>query len=270
MEFKEINFENLESVKKKCITFARDGNTVVKPYKTLYSIEQITHNPTHKTVYVEVIPDDELEFRLWDDYGKITYSIGRVNKGCTLERFAEQIEAYGIGTEAFLKRLKHAEEEGYYINLVEIQTLVIIGETELSEHYAEYRERKIRKREEEELKGQMNQETQKKVEEEKRLEEINKQIHDTEYKIFRRDDVKNININGTSIINILMQKYGIRIPIKTQGWINLKLAKIVFGGGEISYEFYGKSQRDNSTVFRKYLVELEKKINNELALQCEE
>ena len=41
---------------------------------------------------------------------------------------------------------------------------------------------------------------------------------------------------------------------------------IVFNGGKISYKFYGKSQRDNSTVFRKYLVELENAINDELAL----
>lgn len=39
MELNEINFEALQPVRKKCITFAKDGNTVVKPYKTLYNFE---------------------------------------------------------------------------------------------------------------------------------------------------------------------------------------------------------------------------------------
>lgn len=63
-----------------------------------------------------------------------------------------------------------------------------------------------------------------------------------------------------------MEKYGIKVPLRTQGWINSKLAMIIFNNGEISYKFYGKSQRDNSTVFIKYLVELENAINEELAL----
>jgi len=41
---------------------------------------------------------------------------------------------------------------------------------------------------------------------------------------------------------------------------------IVFNGGKISYKFYGKTQKDNSTVFYNYLIRLETAINEELDL----
>ena len=103
-------------------------------------------------------------------------------------------------------------------------------------------------------------------EETKRLAEMEKIITDAENKIFHQEDFKNTEVDGKSVINQLMGKYGIKVPLRTQGWINSKLAMIVFKNGEISYRFYGKSQRDNSTVFRKYLVELKDAIDLELAL----
>lgn len=266
MEFKDINFDSLESTRKRCITFAKDGNTVVKPYKALYCVEQITHNPEHKTLYVEVLPDNDSDVRLWNDYGKIAYSIGRIQKECTLEKFTEQIKSYGIGVDGFLKRLEYAKEAGHYINLVDIETVFLIGKIELARRYAEYRELKVKENEEKYLKEQKEREVKDKAEEEKRLEEINKQIEDTEYKIFHQEKVKNTDIDGKSVINLLMQKHGIKVPLRTQGWINSKLAMIVFDHGEISYKFFGKSQRDNSTVFKKYLVELEKAINQTFTL----
>ena len=79
--------------------------------------------------------------------------------------------------------------------------------------------------------------------------------------------MENEEVDGVSVINVLMRKHGINVPLRTQGWINSKLAKIIFNkDGKISYKFYGKSQRDNSTVFKKYLVELETAINDALAI----
>ena len=59
MELKNVNFESLETVRRKCITFAKDGNTIVKPYKTLYNVEQITGKAEHKTLYFEVVEGKE-------------------------------------------------------------------------------------------------------------------------------------------------------------------------------------------------------------------
>ena len=74
MELREVNFEALQPVRKKCITFAKSGK-VVKPYKTLYNLEQITNNPTHKNLYIEVKELKGLskgtEYRLFDDLGGI-------------------------------------------------------------------------------------------------------------------------------------------------------------------------------------------------------
>ena len=103
-------------------------------------------------------------------------------------------------------------------------------------------------------------------EEEKRITEIEKTISEAENNIFHQKEFKNTKVDGKSVINMLMEKYGIKVPLRTQGWINSKLTMIVFNGGKISYKFYGKSKRDNSTVFRRYLVELEEAINEELAV----
>ena len=122
------------------------------------------------------------------------------------------------------------------------------------------------KRKEEEIQRIAERQAMEREEEEKRLAEVQKALSDAEYKIFRQEELHNEEIEETTIINALMKKYGINVPLRTQGWINSKLAMIVFKDGKISYKYYGKSQRDNSTVFKKYLVELENAINEALAI----
>ena len=95
MEFREISFDSLESVRKQCVTFAKDGNTVVKPYKTLYNMEQITHDPAHNNLYVEVVKGknswEEDSYCLFEDLGKICNKVDWIHRWCTLEEFTEKI-----------------------------------------------------------------------------------------------------------------------------------------------------------------------------------
>ena len=96
------------------------------------------------------------------------------------------------------------------------------------------------------------------------------QIEKAEQAIINKQKVDNINItiynskydsNTTSLILYLMKKYNIKVPIKTQGWINNALANIKpdeYSNG-YTYEYYTSSA--NSTVFRKYLNELVDKVN---------
>lgn len=270
-ELQNINFEELESVRRQCITFAKDGNTIVKPYKTLYNVEQLTGNAEHKTLYFEVVKGKETweedSYCLFEDLGKICSKVDWIPKYWTLEEFTEKIENWGyLGKEGLLKRLKESEENGWYINLLDIQLCIILDKLELAKHYAEYRENRIKVREEKEAKERADRETMERIAEEKHKAEMQKIIDNIEGKIFSQVEVDNEEVNGVSVINLLMRKYGIKVPLRTQGWINTKLAKIVFNDGKISYKFYGKSQRDNSTVFKKYLIELESAINDALAI----
>ena len=270
MIIREINFGAMESVRKKCITFAKDGNTVVKPYKTLYSLENITHDAVHKNLYLEVVKDREWEethYQIWEDIQVICISQGWVQGFLGISEFSGKTLEYPyLGIDGFYKKLEEAERNGWYVNKVDIEVCALLGNIDLAKHYSEYREHQIAKKEEKRQMEIAERERKEREEETKRLAEMEKIITDAENKIFHQEDFKNTEVDGKSVLNQLMGTEGIKVPLRTQGWINSKLAMIVFKNGEISYRFYGKSQRDNSTVFRKYLVELKDAIDLELAL----
>ena len=260
MKIREINFETMESVRKKCITFAKDGNAVIKRYKMLYSLENITHNTLHQNLYLEVIKGKEWEethYQIWEDFQVICISQGWAQGFYDIKEFSEKIADYPyLSIDGFYKKLEEAERNSWYINKIDIEVCALLGNIDLAKHYSEYRERQIAEKEAKLQAEAAERERRKREEEEKRLSEIEKNIIDAENKIFHQEELKNTEVDGKSVINKLMEKYGIKVPLRTQGWINSKLAMIVFNGGNISYKFYGKSQKDNSTVFRKYLVEL--------------
>jgi len=72
--------------------------------------------------------------------------------------------------------------------------------------------------------------------------------------IRKHEPFDNEQIDGNTVVLHLMKKYCINVPLRTQGWINNALAKIVFHEDKISYMYYSSSK--NSTVFRQYLQEL--------------
>lgn len=270
MKVREITFDTMESVRKKCIAFAKDGNTVVKPYRTLYRLEDITHDMVHKNLYLEVVKGREWEethYQLWEDFQVICISQGWIHGFMEIAEFISKLAEYlYFGINGFYKRLEESEQNSYYINKVDIEVCALLGNIELAKHYSEYREKRIASQESKRQAENTECERKKREEEEKRLAEIEKTIANTEENIFYQKDFKNIEVDGKSIINKLMEKYKINVPLRTRGWINAKLTMIIFKDGKISYKFYGKSQRDNSKVFIKYLIELENAINEELAL----
>ena len=221
---REIKFDALEPVRRKCITFAKDGNTIVKPYRTLYSLENIAHNAAHKNLYLEVVTSREWEethYQIWEDFQVICISQGWAQGFLDINEFAEKILEYPyLGIEGFYKRLEEAEENSWYINKVDIEVCTLLGNIDLAKRYAEYRERKIAAKEVKRQEEAAERERKEKEEEEKWLAEIENIITDAEYKIFHQEDFKNIEVDGKSVINKLMKKYGIKVPLRTQGWIN--------------------------------------------------
>ncbi len=263
MEIKDINFDILESARKKCITFAKDGNTVVKPYKILYNVEQITHNTEHRNLYFEVVKGKESweqdSYCLWDDLGKICAKVDLIRGYWTLENFIEALHKYKyFGADGFFKRLKALEENGYHINKADIEICTILGEIELAKHYAEYREERIRKQEEKRQAEIAESKAKEREKEEKHNAEVQKIVTDAENTIRTQGTLYNKRFEGKTIVLYLLKKYGINVPIKTQGWVNNALAKVWFLDGKIIYSYY-KSSKD-STVFYRYLKELEEKI----------
>lgn len=263
MEIRNINFDILESTKKKCITFAKDGNTVVKPYKTLYNMEQIIHNAEHNNLYLEVVKGkeswEEDSFCLWDDLENFCIKVDWIPRFWTLEEFEEKLHNWKyFGVDGFFKRLKVSEENGYHINKADIEMCAALGNMELAKHYAEYREERIRRQEEKRQEEIAKCKAKEREKEEKHNAEVQKIVADAENTIRIQGTLYNEEFEGKTIVLYLLKKYGINMPIKTQGWVNNALAKVWFRDGEITYSYY-KSSR-NSTVFYGYLKELEEKI----------
>lgn len=272
MKIKEINFDTMESIRKKCITFAKDGNTVVRPYRTLYNVENITHDTTHKNLYFEVVKGreswEETHYQVWEDLQVICISQGWVQGFLDISEFSKKILGYPyLGIDGFYKKLEETERNGRYINKIDIEVCALLGNIDLVMHYSEYRGNQIAEKETKRQAEAAERERKEREEEEKRLAEIERTISEVENNIFHQKEFKNTKVDEKSVINMLMEKYGIKVPLRTQGWINSKLAMIIFDdNGDISYKFYGKSQRENSTVFRKYLKDLKEVIDLELLL----
>lgn len=64
------------------------------------------------------------------------------------------------------------------------------------------------------------------------------------------------------MINYLMQRYGIEVPLRTQGWINAKLAEITVQDGGCSLRFYKSKNCKCSQKFFTYMNLLIGKIQN--------
>lgn len=262
MEIREINFEELQSVRKKCITFAKDGNKIVKPYKTLYSLEQITHDQSHKNLYIEVIKGQyRNDYLLFDDLEIICIPADRIPDLLTIEEISDRLSKYNyFGTDGFFRRLEMLEANHQHISMLHIEICKMLGKSDLAEHYAEYRTKRIEQQNARIEQARLEREAQKKEEEKRKVEEIENKIHDVLESFQKHTKVQNFDVDGKSVILYLMKKYGINIPLRTQGWINKALVYVDWNyNGKITYGYY-KSSRD-SKVFWEYLQELERKIS---------
>jgi hypothetical protein len=82
-------------------------------------------------------------------------------------------------------------------------------------------------------------------------EEYEKALKMAEQAILAKREVKNVEIQGKSILMQLFRKHGIKVPLKTQGWIIGSLHDIYYleDENQWSYRYHG----NESTVFCDYL-----------------
>lgn len=257
MKIGEVNFDKMEYVRKKCITYAKDGNTLIKPYKTLYSIEKLMHNEKYHNLYIEILKGKEKTlYQLWEDIQVICIGQGYFSGEMEIDTLTEKLNHYPyLGVNGFYKRLEELEQEGHVISRLFIEVCILLGNNELARHYTECRKKRIQAEEEEEM---AEYEAREKAEEEEHRKRLEKAIRDAENTIRLKRTLYNDKFEGKTIVLYLLQKYGVKVPLKTQGWVNSALAQIYFRDGEITYMYYTSSR--DSTVFRKYLKELEEKI----------
>lgn len=136
-----------------------------------------------------------------------------------------------LGIDGFYKKLEEAEWNGWYINKVDIEVCALLGNIDFVKHYSEYREQQIAEKEAKRQTEAAEREAKEREEEEKRLAEIERTISEAVNNIFHQKEFKNVKVDGKSVINKLMEKYEIKDPFSTQGWINIKLVMITFKDG---------------------------------------
>lgn len=266
MELYNFDFSKLETVKKRCIVYAKDGNTVVKHWKELYPVESITQHPEFKGLYLEIVKNDyNTDYRFYNDLGKDLILYDWISGWKDVEKeVIEQLVQYlpYIGLDGFKKYLEYMEFNNVWVNNSHIKALFDCKENELAKHYTEYHAMQLKARNEKEM--LRREECRKKKEEEEKVRQqvIAQQISSAERKFKNREELENEDCDGTGIILCLMRKYGIKPPLKTQGWLNNTLAFVKwYENGEIYYSYYKKKGCNGSQTAFKYLKELENSIN---------
>ena len=265
MMIKDFDFTSLHAMRKQCWTYKLDGNTPIKKGKNLYPLEVILNDDTFKGFFVEIVRRkyDDLFFRLWNDLGNSCVKDNGIHPCAEIERLKEEMQGWQsyVGIEGFKRSLREMSEKHNWINNACIMALADNGESELAVRYQEYHDRLAAEREEKSAKEQEEAARKEQEKERKRQEEITTKLNQATQNIKDRKNFKNELIDGKSIVLCLMDKYGIKVPIKTQGWFNAKLAFVKWIDGEITYSYYKTKGTNGSQTAFKYLRMLENAVN---------
>ena len=266
MIIKDFDSTSIKAVRKQCWTYKADGNTPIKKGKNLYPLEMITKCDDLKGFFVEIIQRkyDNPFYQLWNDLGNSCVKDASIQPWTEIEQMVEIMKEtwlYYIGLNGFKHTLQEMEEKGRWINNACIMALADNREFELAKHYQEYHDKLVAEREEAYRQQHEEAERREREREQKRQEEITAQLNQAEQKIREKKDLKNDLIDGRSIVLCLMDRYGIKVPIKTQGWFNQKLAFVKWIDGKITYSYYRTKGTNGSQTAFKYLNMLENAVN---------
>ena len=265
MMIKDFDFTSIRAMRKQCWTYKSDGNTPIKKGKNLYPLEDILNDNTFKGFFVEIVRRkyDDPFFQLWNDLGNSCVKDNGIHPCAEIERLKEEMQGWQsyVGIGGFKRSLCEMSEKHNWINNACIMALADNGELELARHYQEYHDRLAAEREEESRRQNEEAEQRERERDRKRQEEIVTQLDRAEQNIRERKDLKNEMIDGKSIVLCLMDRYGIKVPIKTQGWFNQKLAFVKWIDGEITYSYYKTKGTNGSQTAFKYLSMLEEAVN---------
>lgn len=265
MMIKDFDFTSIHAVRKQCWTYKSDGNTPIKKGKNLYPLEDILNDNTFKGFFVEIVRRkyDDPFFQLWNDLGNSCVKDNGIHPCAEIERLKEEMQGWQsyVGIEGFKRSLCEMSEKHNWINNACIMALADNGEIELARHYQEFHDEQWKQRSEKERKRKEEYEQRQQEKERKRQEEIAAQLECAEQNVRDKKEFKNELIDGISIVLCLMDRYGIKVPIKTQGWFNQKLAFVKWLDGEITYSYYKTKGTNGSQTAFKYLRMLEEAVN---------
>lgn len=250
-----------EFQKKRMICYNADGTKAV--------IHNFMVTPFSGDIYrSECIKDDNCNYEhcilyLWIPEKEIGVEIGRVAADNGVDESMESVRrAHMESVEAFMEKIRVCIAAGAHVQLTEIKLVELLDASlvpacwEARKLYAEklrarYQAGKERREAEEAaFVKEQNEEAEKLVVQAVETIKNGGRLvnRDVEFYKSRWDS------STYSIINYLARVYGVKIPIKTQGWINSSLAEIEIKNGKMSGgRMRGKNQ---SSVIYDYMNEL--------------
>lgn len=252
---------NSEYQKKRMIVYNADGT---KPI-----VHNIEVAPIFGNIYMSRLEkSDTCSYAACDlylyleDHG-VGLLVGTAAEDDSLELVEGQVRRYRVGSDGeFLAMIRDCISTNSYISLIYIELVKLLDESlvpgcfEARKIFAEKqkarREAERAKREAEEAAyvNERNEAAQKKIAQAIETLKNGGRLVNFDVEIFKG----RYDSSSYSIFNYLARQYGVKIPIKTQGWINSSLLDITVKDGKMSGgHMSGKNQ---STVIYKYMNQL--------------
>lgn len=152
------------------------------------------------------------------------------------------------GRESFLESLNRAKDVDIILKNSELEALRMIGGSELAEYFARKKAILLERTERERQEQRKAYEAEQKAEQERIEQQKAEQLKAAEESLKQKK--RTLNENG--VILELMRKHGVKVPLKTQGWILDKLIAVCFDNGTTSYQYRkdSRSSHGSKTFFR--------------------
>lgn len=255
------------------------NNKAIVRKQPLRSLTEITSIDKYSNIFIEAEPKDNYA-KLYLDLDVVYMNIGHtVRLDClddtdTMD-FLTFLSEFTL--EDYKETIKENLKEDKWINVAEIKLMELAGE---SEEYIQklwmHRERieKLRKEEKQKREKQKLREEKEYVKNQNEI--VANLISEAEQSILDKKTVLNKEVtiyndatnrydnNTTSLILHLFKLYDIKLPLRTQGWVNKGLHSLKYSDGCWGYQYYSSSS--DSTVFLKYLKELVGKIEGKYSI----
>ena len=278
---------NGENVKKPVLHYSK--RTMNKPVRHSFDMQRIPCDLTGVELYRGVEELDSYgtkSFTLYAFYPGIKYGLILLkslhdmpdnNIFHTVEEIVEKVDAsHYVTLEAFTKHYDQCAENESFIDLLTIE-FVKHFDTERAERYGQARLAYSRRKE-----IQYAQEHEKRIAEEatyvkQKNDEAEAVVQVAIDTIRRGGEVGNDSVEifksrydstSYSLVNYLCRRYGISVPLRTQGWIAEKLAKFIVKDGKLGTCYYIPKKR-NEKASAKYQIYLQQLIDAVLAEKSE-
>lgn len=256
---KDLDFDAIETKKIQTIGYKADHNTPCKKRYNAYPLDGITEDPNFKGMWIALVAEDPYNggfYTVFNELADDLYADMRfgVYGHDSIERIRKEAQTYTefIGKDGFLKWLAFCMGRGWFIRNTELMILEMIGEKELAVQYDKQKKEMLEERRRQEQERKAEAERQEKIEQERRQKEHEEKIKAAETAIKNRLPLKNTD----GIILDLMRRHGVKVPLRTQGWILDTLTSVCWDDGHLMYTYRKSKNGKGSRAVGKCLGEL--------------